>query len=76
MAEEVKKKKVVKASEGAPEEAKKTVKKAEEKTEEVKAAAKKVEKADEEGYEWDDPLRFSKAAQEVFADIAERRGAK
>ena len=52
MAEEVKKKKVVKASEGAPEEAKKTVKKAEEKTEEVKAeakkSAKKVEKADEE----------------------------
>lgn len=30
-----------------------------------------IEKADEEGYEWDDPLRFSKAAQEVFADIAE-----
>lgn len=29
-----------------------------------------VEKADEEGYEWDDPLRFSKAAQEVFSDIA------
>lgn len=29
-----------------------------------------VEKADEEGYEWTDPLRFSKAAQEVFSDIA------
>ena len=29
-----------------------------------------VEKAEEEGYEWDDPQRFSKAAQEVFADIA------
>lgn len=29
-----------------------------------------VEKADEEGYEWTDPLRFSKSAQEVFSDIA------
>jgi len=29
-----------------------------------------LEKADEEGYEWNDPLRLSKAAQEVFADIA------
>ena len=29
-----------------------------------------VEKAAEEGYEWTDPQRFTKAAQEVFADIA------
>lgn len=29
-----------------------------------------VERAAEEGYEWDDPLRYSKAAQEVFSDIA------
>lgn len=29
-----------------------------------------LEKADEEGYEWNDPLRLSKASQEVFADIA------
>ena len=29
-----------------------------------------VAKAAEEGYSWDDPLRYSKAAQEVFADIA------
>ena len=29
-----------------------------------------IEKADDEGYGWNDPLRFSKAAQEVFADIA------
>lgn len=29
-----------------------------------------VEKAAEEGYEWTDPQRFSKAAQEVFSDIA------
>lgn len=31
---------------------------------------KMLGKADDEGYGWDDPLRFSKAAQEVFADIA------
>lgn len=31
---------------------------------------KMMEKADEEGYSWTDPLRFSKAAQEVFGDIA------
>ena len=36
-----------------------------------KALRKKiVERAAEEGYEWDDPLRYSKAAQEVFSDIA------
>ena len=29
-----------------------------------------LDKADEEGYGWDDPLRLSKAAQEVLADIA------
>jgi len=29
-----------------------------------------LNKADEEGYKWSDPLRLSKAAQEVFADIA------
>ena len=29
-----------------------------------------LDKADEEGYEWTDPLRLSKAAQEVFGDIA------
>ncbi len=30
-----------------------------------------LDKADEESYGWDDPLRLSKAAQEVFADIAQ-----
>lgn len=30
-----------------------------------------IDRADHEGYEWSDPQRFSKAAQEVFADIAE-----
>lgn len=29
-----------------------------------------IERADTEGYGWDDPNRFSKAAQEVFSDIA------
>lgn len=29
-----------------------------------------LDKADEEGYEWTDPLRHSKAAQEVLCDIA------
>jgi N12 class adenine-specific DNA methylase len=29
-----------------------------------------LDRADEEGYTWDDPNRFSKAAQEVFSDIA------
>lgn len=29
-----------------------------------------VERAEEEGYEWTDPKRFAKAAQEVFSDIA------
>ena len=30
-----------------------------------------IDRAEREGYDWSDPLRFSKAAQEVFADIAE-----
>lgn len=29
-----------------------------------------MQRADDEGYGWDDPLRFSKGAQEVLADIA------